>query len=86
MFNEKVFKPTGILLEKLYEKARGIGYKLGLVEFKVETIDLSKIPEIKLQDYEYPHQHEEVERTYRDEILPQIEMGRKFAHDNHARL
>jgi len=86
MFNEKVFKSTGILLGKLYEKARGIGYKLGLVEYKIENIDLSKIPEIKLQGYQYPHQHEELERTYRDKILPSIEMARKFAHNNHARL
>ena len=84
MFNEKIFKPTGILLGKLYEKARGIGYKLGLVEFKVDTIDLSKIPEV--QYYQYPHQHEELEKVYRDKILPNIEMAKKFAHDNHARL
>ena len=84
MFNEKAFKATRILLGKLYEGARGIGYKLGLVDFKVETVDLSKIPEA--QYYQYPQQHEEMEKVYRDEIVPKIEMARKFAHDNHARL
>jgi hypothetical protein len=61
---------------KLYNKVKNIGYKLGLVEFKIEDVDLSKIPEIKLpQDYQYPHKHEEIERGVR-EIRRKIEEAR----------
>jgi len=47
---------------------KGIGYKLGFIEFKVEDIDLSKIPEIKLpKEYRewYPGKHEIIEEGKR---------------------
>jgi hypothetical protein len=60
---------------KLYNKVKNIGYKLGLVEFKIEDVDLSKIPEMKVPGYEFPHQPEENERDVR-EIRRKIEEAR----------
>jgi len=65
---------------KLYNKVKNIGYKLGLVEFKIEDVDLSKIPEIKISGYEHPHQPEEIGKEVR-EIHRRIEYTRKAAHD-----
>jgi hypothetical protein len=43
-------------------KLRGIGYKLGLVKFKIEDIDLAKIPQVGLsKEYEKWHPGEEKE-------------------------
>jgi hypothetical protein len=66
---------------KLYNKVKNIGYKLGLVEFKVEDVDLSKIPETKVPGYEFPHQPEESEIAYIKDILPKIEEAKKAARD-----
>lgn len=56
-----------ISLGKLHVKMRSIGYKLGLVEFKTEDVELPKIPEIKIiGDYQYPHQHEEIVKDVRE--------------------
>jgi hypothetical protein len=50
-------------------KLRGIGYKLGLVKFKIEDVDLSKIPEIKIpKEYENWHVGQEKERPDIDDI------------------
>jgi hypothetical protein len=68
-------KLGAISLGKIYGKVRNIGYKLGLVEFKIEDVNLSKIPEIKIPGYEHPHQHEEIVKDVR-EIRRKIEEAR----------
>jgi pyruvoyl-dependent arginine decarboxylase (PvlArgDC) len=79
-------KLGAISLGKIYGKVRNIGYKLGLVEFKIEDVNLSKISEIKIPGYEHPHQHEELKKTYLREILPRIEDAKKTAHDIQSKL
>jgi hypothetical protein len=77
-------KLGALSLGKLYGKVRNIGYKLGLVEFKIEDIDLSKIPEIKLpHEYKnwYPEKEKEIKEANlrKDEVIGEVY---KYVHKN----
>jgi hypothetical protein len=50
-------------------KLRGIGYKLGLVKFKIEDIDLAEIPQVSLpKEYESWHPGEEKEEQNIEDV------------------
>jgi hypothetical protein len=73
-----MFNKLGAILSGKYKKIRGIDDKLGLVEFKIEDVNLSKIPEVKLpQKYKtwYPGKHErlaEIEREVNEKKEPRV--------------
>jgi hypothetical protein len=73
-----MFNKLGAILSGKYKKIRGIDDKLGLVEFKIEDVNLSKIPEMKLpQKYQnwYPGKDErlaEIEREVNEKKEPRV--------------
>ncbi|MEM5781676.1 MAG: hypothetical protein QXD43_00560 [Candidatus Aenigmatarchaeota archaeon] len=70
-----MFNKFGIL-GRIHGKITNLGYKLGLVEFKREDVNLSKIPEIKLpQAYKdwYPGKEKEIKES---KILPDYQKAK----------
>jgi len=74
----KINKIGSVSLEKL----KGISYKLGLLRVKGSPIqEIEEIPETvnSPEGYQYPHQKEDLDKVYREEILPKIEKAKQQA-------
>jgi hypothetical protein len=79
-----MFSKIGAILSGKYKKIRGIDDKLGLVEFKIEDVNLSKISEVKLpKEYENWHPGQQEERP--DVVDISIDNGGKVAKYNSNR-